>query len=500
MTTGLTSQTIVIGIGRFLNIAVAAGTLMILARVLPDKVSYGAVSQIIMLYMVLSQIFSVGLPQSTYYFLPRYEGGERRGFVFQTILLLMLSGSVLGAGMYFGADALGRLLGNAMLPDLLRIFAVYPFFMLPTLAVEGTLLHAKRPVATVLFNSLIRVGMFGALVIPSVLHVSLAQTLRIWMGVGAIMWVAAVLLMLSTVRGLPLVWRRDMLKDEWAFSLPLAGVTLLTIAAYNIDRFLVSNTFGAAAFGIYANAAIDIPTVTTVTTAVSTVLMAEFSRRVALGEMKELLEIWHRAITRSAVLIFTSLGFLAFWAHETMRLLFSERFAESGVIFSVFVWIIPLKLIAAQSLFVALGATRVLTGITAFGLVMGAIFVYSGGQLFGLPGMAVGSVLTGYLNMSLAVYYLSSRLTDIGLRHFLPWRRIGMVLLMALAAGAISRGLFWLGMRHWPMLAAYCVALIVFLLCYTAGLSLLHMHHLLIPSRLLRRFQRSTSPADETMA
>lgn len=499
MNSGLTTQTIIIGIGRFLNIAVAAGTLMVLARVLPDKVSYGAIGQIIMLYMVFSQIFSVGLPQSTYYFLPRYAGGERRGFVLQTILLLMLAGLVLGLGMYFSAEVLGRLLGNAMLPDLLRVFAVYPFFMLPTLAVEGTLLHAKRPLATVLFNSLIRVGMFCALVIPSLLHAPLAQTIRIWMGVGAVMWVASIILMLSTVRGLPLVWRREMLKEEWTFSLPLAGVTLLTIAANNVDRFLVSNAFGAAAFGIYANAAIDIPTVTTITTAVSTVLMAEFSRRVALGEMKELLDIWHRAVTRSAVLIFASLGFLAFWAHETMRLLFSDRFAESGAIFSVFVWVIPLKLIAAQSLFVALGATRVLAGITAVGLVLGACFVYLGGQLFGLPGMAVGSVLTGYVNMTLAVYYLSGRLTDIGLRNFLPWRRVGAIMLLSLVAGAISRGLFYLVMRHWPTLAAYALALIVFLLCYTAGLSFLHLHHLLIPSRLLRRFGRST-PIDETAA
>jgi len=497
MGTGLTTQTIIIGIGRFLNIAVAAGTLMILARVLPDKVSYGAIGQLLMLYMVFSQIFSVGLPQSTYYFLPRYEGGERRGFVFQTIILLMLSGLVLGLGMYFGANLLGRLLGNVMLPELLRTFAVYPFFMLPTLAVEGTLLHANRPLSTVIFNTLIRLGMFCALVIPSMLHASLAQTIRIWMGVGAVMWVAAIALMLSTVRGLPSVWQRSMLRDEWTFSLPLFGVTVLTIAANNIDRFLVSNTFGAAAFGIYANATIDIPTVTTVTTAVSTVLMAEFSRRVARGEMSEMLAIWHRAVTRSAVLIFASLGFLAYWAHETMRLLFSSRYAESGVIFSVYVWVIPIKLIAAQSLFVALGATRVLAGITAIGLVMGAVFVFTGGHFFGLPGMALGTVTAGYLNMVIATYVLSQKLTDIGLRNFLPWRRVGAILLLALVAGGISRGLFFLVMRHWPMLLAYGAALIVFLLCYTGGLFFLNLHHLLIPPRVLRRFQRVTPPADE---
>lgn len=497
MNSGLSAQTAIIGMGRLINIAVAAGTLMVLARVLPDKVSYGAVGQLIMLYMVFSQIFSAGLPQSIYYFLPRYAGGERRGFVTQTIVLLMLLGAVMGLGLYAGADVLGRLLGNAMLPDLLRIFAVYPFFMLPTQAVEGTLLHANRPVATMLFNTLIRVGMFCALVIPSVLHAPLAVTIRVWMGVGAVMWAAAIWLMLSTVRRLPLVWRRSMLHDEWKFSLPLAGVTILSIAANNIDRFLVSNFFGAAAFGIYANASMDIPTVTTVSTAVSTVLMAEFSRRVARGEMQELLAIWHRAVTRLAVVIFASLGFLAYWAHETMLLLFSARFAESGPIFAVFVWIIPLKLISAQSLFVALGATRVLAGITAFSMVAGTAFIIAGGHLFGLPGMAAGSVAAGYLDMTLATYILAYKLTNFGWRRLLPWGRVGLILLLALAAGGISRGVFLLAIRSWPLLAAYAVGVFVFLCGYVAGLSLLRMQHLFIPERVLRRFQRS---AEKTAA
>ena len=78
MKTGLTTQTAIIGIGRFINITVAAGTLMVLARVMPDKVSYGAVGQLIMLYMVFSQIFSVGLPRPRGARLGRLSWSPRR--------------------------------------------------------------------------------------------------------------------------------------------------------------------------------------------------------------------------------------------------------------------------------------------------------------------------------------------------------------------------------------------------------------------------------------
>lgn len=494
----LSTQAAIIGAGRFLNMAVAAGTLMVLARLLPDKETYGAVCQLITLYMVFSQIFAVGLPQSTYYFLPRYSGGERRGFLMQTITLLMISGILLGLGLFFGANFLGGILDSQRyLPGLLRIFAIYPLFMLPTMAVEGTLLHAGRPATIVLFNTSIRIGMFCALVVPAFMihgRSPLPEMMLAWMVSGAVMWIWALLLMLSTVRGLPLVWKREMLLHEWNFSLPLAGVTLLTISTNYLDRFLVSHRFGAAAFGIYANGAIDIPTVSMIVNATSAVLLAEFSRRTSRGEVEGLIPLWHSAIRRLAVLVFASLGFLAFWAHETMRLLFSARFAESGVIFSIYVWVIPLRLIGLQSLYVAMGVTRYLAALTAMNLILDATLVVLGGRYFGLPGMAIGALCAGYVSGIVGVYMFTHLITSIGWRRFLPWRDVLPVLALALISGGISRGVYLLAMRHWHLILAFAVALIVYLGSYVGGLAILKMHELFIPPALLRRLRRQ--PAD----
>ena len=493
----LSTQAAIIGFGRFINMAVAAGTLMMLARILvDDRIGYGAICQLIMLYMVLSQIFAVGLPQSTFYFFPRFEGGERRGFLMQTIVLLMLSGLLLGIGLYFGADLLGRLLrSEERLPDMLRIFAPYPLFMLPTLAVEGVLLHASRPVAIVIFNTAIRLGMFCALIIPLLIGMTMLHALQIWVAVGGIMGVVALALMLSAVRGLPLVWRPEMLRHEWTFSLPLVGVTVLAICSHYLDRFIVSK-LGPVSFGIYANASIEIPTVSTMVNATSAVLLAEFSRQTSRGETEALLPLWHRAMTKLAVLIFTSLGFLAFWGHETMIILFTEHFAESGLIFSILVWVIPLRLVTLQPLLVAMGATHILTLVTAFGVVFGLVCVTAGARLYGLPGIAGGSLVAGYLTVLVGIYIFAYRLTDIGLRKFLPWRQLGAILLAALTAGTISRlvGLLAAGL---PMILTYLLALLVFLACYIGFLYLLNMHTLLLPEALKRRFHRRAPVAEE---
>ena len=481
----LSAQAAIIGVGRLLNMAAAAGTLIVLARIMPDKESYGAVCQLIMLYMVLSQIFAIGLPQSTFYFLPRYAGGERRGFLTQTVVLLMGSGLVLAASLYYGAHGIGHLLGSPSLARLLRIFALYPIFMLPTLAVEGTLMQENRPIAVVVFSALVRLGMFCALVIPTLLHVPLPQTIAIWMLVGSVMWLFALVLIFSTVRGLPCCWKPEMLRDEWKFSLPLAAVTLIAMSSNYIDRFLVSHAFGSAAFGIYTNGTIEIPTVTMVTNATTVVLLAEFSRRTSVGDFDGLLAIWHRAMIKTGVLIFASLGFLAFWSHETMCVLFTNRFAESGNVFTIYIWIVPLLLFSMQPLYVSIGATRVLIAVTAVDLLLGAICVPVFGHYYGFIGMAFGAMLARYLGTALWIHWYVRWLTKIGWVAFMPWRKIGAALLTALLAGGISRLLHvWLAPSV-PMLGLYILALFLYILLYALGLRLARLLHYLIPARLL---------------
>lgn len=490
----LTTQTVTLGIGRMLNMAASALTMMVLARIMPDHASYGAVWQLLMLNVVFSQVFALGLPQAIYYFLPRYQGGEQKGFLAQIVLMLMGSGALLALGLYAGADGLGRFLGSDQLPGMLRVFAPYPVFILPMLVLEGTLLHFQRPLAIVSFNLVLRVGVFCALVIPTLLRLPLSVAVGIWVGLGGLMCAVALLLIFTGVRALPLIWRPAMLRETWVFALPMLLVTLVNTGVGYVDRIIVANRFGSAAYGVYANATIEIPTVTMITNATVIVLTAEFARRASLGDYAGILPIWHRATIKTALLIFPSFGFLAFWAQETMVLLFSERYAESGGLFGIAVWLIPLALFAMRPLYVAHGAMFVLAGLTLIELLFGVPCMLLFGHWFGLKGVVVGMVLSGYLGIIPWVHWYVRRLTQIGWRAFMPWRTIAAALLIALMAGAASRALhLWPGDR-WPLPATYVTAGVVFLALYFTGLFLTGLLGHLAPGAarwsLLRRAEK----------
>ena len=481
----LTSQAAIIGFGRLLTIAAASATLMVLARVMPDYERYGAICQLILIYMVFSQIAAAGLPHSLYYFLPRYAGGERRAFLTQTIALLMFSGLALGAGLFFCANLLGTILKSPLLPPLLQIFALYPFFTLPTMAVESVMLHHNRPIYSVIFNIAGRVGMFCSLVIPSLLGADLDVVVWAWVGMAVIMWVIALVLMLSSVHGLPLIWNREMFRDEMRFSIPLAITTLFALAAVYLDRFLVSNLYGSGRFGIYNNATIIIPSLGMVANAGSAVLMAEVSKRTSAGDFTSFLPIWHNAMMKAAVILFSAQGFLFFWKNETMHVLFSHRFAESAEIFAIYVWIIPASMFIIQSIFVAMGATRMYLIVPIVGLVLQVISISVCWYWLGFIGIAVGAVVGRYLGIFVASYLFVNKLTTIGWKRFMPWIKLLVSMLTALSAGALSRLLLYTPIRELPLLMIFGIGLLVYLGLYVLGMHFVRLLNYLVPVRYL---------------
>ncbi len=492
----LTLQTAIIAVGRLLTMAAAAGTMMVLARIMPDKESYGTLLQLITLYVMLSQVFAIGLPQAVNYFLPRFQGSEQRGFLTQVVVLLFLAGLAMGAGLYFGAEWLGQLLKSPKLPSLLRVFAWYPLCMLPTLAVESTLLYHNRPLTTVIYNVFVRIGMFCSLVIPIWLGMPLVRSIGIWMLFAGVMSVTALWIIFGTVRGLPLIWHRRMLSETWQFSGPLAALTLLSLVNGYMDRFIVSSLFGAVLFGVYSNATFEVPTITMVTNATAVVLLAEFSRQTAAHGKTAVLSTWHSASAKTGILIFASFGFLAFWGHETMRLLFSQRFAASGDIFMIYVWVTPFYLFALRPLYLASGASLLLTGLSAFDLLTNSGFMWWFGHLWGLKGIALGRISAGLISIVCWVTVYVRHITRIGWKAFMPWKTIGLTLALALAAGGVSRLAFWLAHPGWPLIVTFGAAAFLYAICYTLALHAAHLLQMVIPARFLSRRARTLSPAE----
>jgi O-antigen/teichoic acid export membrane protein len=120
---------------------------------------YGTFRQIWLLNRNSLNIFAVGIGLSIYYFIPRIPVHERRPFAIQSGLILTALGMVLSAALVFGAEPIARLLNNAELAPLLRIFGLYPLLVLPTTLAESLLLSLERTGLLSLYYVVDRVGL-----------------------------------------------------------------------------------------------------------------------------------------------------------------------------------------------------------------------------------------------------------------------------------------------------------------------------------------------------
>jgi O-antigen/teichoic acid export membrane protein len=87
-------NSVILSIGRVVALSLNLLTTLLLARLLTVS-EYGYYQQVWLVYLVVSPVFSAGLPASILYFFPNLSPENQKTIVFQTATLLMGLGCVL---------------------------------------------------------------------------------------------------------------------------------------------------------------------------------------------------------------------------------------------------------------------------------------------------------------------------------------------------------------------------------------------------------------------
>ncbi|MBE7443739.1 MAG: oligosaccharide flippase family protein [Planctomycetia bacterium] len=425
-------------IARLSNILIALGISATLSRVIIDKEVYGALQQLLMIYSMLSVIFAAGIPQSIFYFLPHYNDGERKGLLLQNIGLLFLQGLMLGLILFTLRNWASEAFHSPSLSNLFRVFALYPVFMLPTLSVEAVLMSYGHVLTFMIFSILSRTLTFLSLVMPIIFGLSIENSILIWDGAALILLIISLMLVFVPVRKAELIWNYGMLKKELKYSLPLAGAAILSSVIVYTDKVIVSKILGAFDYAIYANGAIELPLIGIITGSVQSVLMIDFSLKVKQGLHSEIINIWHRAVFKTALILLPFCGFLFFWAKDFIILLFSQRYTESYEIFRIYIWMVPVKIFTFSSILLPFGASLIFTEIILVNAFIAVAIIPALAYFFGMNGAALGTIIVFWLIFLYGIFRTSPQIKTT-FTCFLPWGKISILLIAVIIFGGISK-------------------------------------------------------------
>lgn len=382
----------------------------------------------------------LGFPASLYYFVPRASGREQAGYVVQTTLFCALLAFVACAALWLaGAVAPGldflRLVPRPMAPFvafLVLIGATNVLDFLP--AARGDLkAQAALNLAVALLRAACTIGGAWSGSIAGVCWGLLAYA-----GGRMVLQLVYVARRVPMVAAAPDAWfDAARFRAQFAYAVPFGVANAFWSLRTQSEGWVGASILQPHEYALLTIAGVMSPVVMLVRQAVTAAVTASINRLEAQGDMRGMVRLNADANVVDTSYTYPVIAFFFVTSAPLFSLLYTPAYAEAAVATKlVCVGLLALT-IETTTLVRALGLRgRVLRFEAA--MLLGSIAMsVAGGLAFGFVGVVLGSVLSRCLS---TCYWVTSlaRYTQVPLREFQHWSRLGATLLCALAAAAVG--------------------------------------------------------------
>ena len=463
--TSRTGKVFALSLGQGLSTLVALISGMVLARVL-SQTDLATYRQTMLAYDVALPLLSLGISTGLYYFLPT-EKTRARGVVVDGVLLMAGMGLLYAVFIALGGNhLLAKRFSNPAIVDTLAYLVPLPIVMLPAGLLSATMVVQGQVQKLTVYNVLNSLLLATSIIAACLVWKSPDSMVLTRVGVSVATGLVAVWMMLRAVPAD--AWRPSFgsMKRMVAYSLPLVGASALATVSLQLDKLIVSSMCTPDQFAVYSNGALEIPLIAMLTGSISNVLVVEFRKAYAAGDHAEALRLYHLVPVKTSVILFPVMVYLALAAKPFICVLFSEKYAASSTAFMIYLLMIPYRTILLGGL-AAAGKSKIVFRNSAVGLAINFALSVVLVHFIGYLGAVVGTVIAiGLWGFPMALYEIG-RSIQASLLTVYPWRAVGKILLLALAAAipaAIVLGLS----RGRPQIAQLAVSSLAYALAYAA--------------------------------
>jgi O-antigen/teichoic acid export membrane protein len=441
---GLTRRALSLGAAN----AVDYGLQFLLPVVLTRCLDAEAFGQYRLLWLAAGTVLAVitlSVPGSLYYYLPRSNAEEKRLYINQTLLFLVVAGAI-------AAWAVSA--WNPWLPQLMRGLApnelIVPAFVL--LWVVSWLLDLLPTVEErVSWQAKAIVGLSAlraiALSLAAWVTGDLTAVLLVLLAFVAIK-VAILLGYVAKYHGLrgPLM-RTAAFADQLRHAAPFVAAAALYGLQAQADQWVAASLFPVAMFAAFSIAGVLAPMVNICRQSINFTFLPTMSRAQAAGDLQGMVDLNSRANVMVGTLVYPLLAFAFVFAEEIVTVVYTAAYVDAAQVMRIYI-------IGLAALVVELASVMLLLRQGPFQLVMSLILLvvsvglsWFGAHRFGLPGAALGSVSVIFIDRYATLARIALQ-TGIPLRRLQDWRSLALWILFAVLAALFA----------WSMVAAWFAA------------------------------------------
>jgi O-antigen/teichoic acid export membrane protein len=455
-------------IARFAATAITFCIPLVLARKM-SLGEYGTYKQLFLVGAPLMNVLPFGMTSSLYFFIPRAE--QRRPFLFQTYVFLLLAGAV-GAALVLGLlPVAGASFQNGALAGFRGELAGYVFCFLGANALESTLTSQGKT------------GASGAVYVTSEFFKAIALIVPVLLGFGlrgamiglcvlTALRLCASWALLGRTQG-PLIDRAG-LRRQLAYAVPFGAAMVLALPQQLAHQYMVSAHVTPELFAVYSVGCFQLPLIDLLYQPTSEVLMVEIGELEREGRLEHAVGLFREASSKLAFFFLPAAAFLFVAAPEFIGAMFGQKFLGAVPIFRVSVIAVALASLPMDGVLRARNETRYLFVTYLTKAIVTVPLVWFGVLRFGMMG-GIGAwaaaELVGKAMLLARVPRALSAGRRLNLFEVLPLVQLGKSLIAA-AASAIAIVLLRRvvpSVSHTPGLIGRAMPLVLFGGLFTLG-------------------------------
>lgn len=398
---------------------------------------FGTYKQVFILYETLYFIAQAGLATSLFYFIPRAPRHAAR-FLANAAMAIALVAGICAVVVASGGGLVSWIFSNSALEPLVLPGSIYFLFLVTAAPLEIVMICRERyglASASYATSDLLRAC---ALILPTIVTGDLR-----WLMFGAVAFstvrLGAMLLYLRGVYGAELRPDRGLLREQLRYALPFGLAVLVGTLQGNFHHLVVSHSFDAATFAVYAVGCLQIPLIDFVATPMADVMMVKMTEARRRNVFAEAKAIWHQALSDLALLLVPLVGLLLVVADDLIVLLFTSSYAASVPIFRVSVLTILFTPLLIESVLRVHADTRFILLLNSLQLVVIAALIHPLITRFGLVGGVLVTLAAVVIVRTAGLCRVKSLLGS-SARDLLPWSRLAAIAAIGAIATAGSLG------------------------------------------------------------
>ncbi len=354
----------------------------------------GSYYQTILFTDLFINIFGLGLLSTIYLTLSKNESNI--GKAISHILIISFFSSIIGVILLGSiSSVLASITHNPNLGKLILLFALnIPIFILGSIFNLTNIFLGSVRITTIIntFIALLKGVLLYSLHYNNALY--LKNIFLILLFCNLLMLIFNIIVFrknkISIFQSLDKVYAKEILKTAY----PMGITNLLGFSYTLFAGFLISTLLLPKDYAIYKNGAIELPFISTITGAVTTVYLPILSKLVAAQEFKSVITIKSKLNILIASITYPVICLVIILAKDLIPILLSDKYLQSIPIFIIFSSILFIRITEYQDVLVSAGKSKEVLASNLIFVFCNFVLTIIGIKVFGILGAALGVLLS----------------------------------------------------------------------------------------------------------